>query len=250
MREIQELTLVIAHEGSGLDQTIDTLLASAQRFGTDFYDRLEGEPVRSNLTVQMVATPLDRIWIDNVVQNEQLQQARPVVQFEIMKSVEGTDYPWGREYREPRPIVRGERRTMSSGRRGLMDEIYCNGSVVLAMESPGDTFYAAWFISQLAATLVTIERMRTAGSAVEIEYALEIVIEDDEDEVPVRFSFGKNVEFYLGTHSFVPRGRHRLPRYSVGPIAERAALIDLVLQDVQHLVGRPASLISNVQIRT
>ncbi len=242
MREIQELTLVIANEASRLDERFNALVASADKFRAAFFQQfkspgdlsLAAMPPRPNQWhwFRMSAVPLNPLSIARVAGMNEFKPVQPTVRYRIFDKAQTSDFPWGREYRGARPIVRGERRTAMSNNRGLLDEIYNDGALTLGMVASGPRIYSGWVLNQLAAVVMTANSLRFAGGAPDAEFAIELSLETAGD---ARFKVAG--QEYFDDEFVFENGMTRFPRYSLGPKAEWVHLINEIMQDILHASG-------------
>jgi hypothetical protein len=94
--------------------------------------------------------------------------------------------------------------------------------------------YAGWMVALFANTLLSVELMRTAAGAGEVEYGLEIEVVNVGTKVPIGV-YGKG---FLGeTHGAFAQGTSVFPRYSIGPREEFAKLTAEFETDFWHITG-------------
>lgn len=235
MREIQELTLSVASQAGRIDQRFAALDTERTAFVNEFKAQIGN--FDNAFWMAMAAVPLNAISLGRVVRRAELAPAMPVVKFMLLGEPWRHDYPWGREHRRGVPIVRGERRTMISSNKGMLDEIYSDGCANIAMLAPGaNRVFVGWLISQIATMLQTIQMLRRAAGAADTEYAVAVDIRTTGPS-PIALSFGESFDFRMGETYHFPQRTLTFPRYSFGPDAEAPILIGEILQDILHAAG-------------
>jgi Putative DNA-binding domain len=248
MREIQELTLAIANESDRTDRRFAELGATAERFYDQVRQHWQRRPERGlpadQCYLRMSAVPLSRIWLNRVVGRPELKPVMPTVRFNSMGRSATADYPWGRNSRTARPIVRGERRSGIWDERACLDEIYCDGAVTIGFVGTGARIFSAWILSQLAALVLTIDTLRRAAGAAEAEYAVEVALHTTGR---IGLGFGNDNLFSDAGACFEPGGA-AFPRYSYGSTDGRLTLIGEIMQDIVHSSGFADSVEWNLHI--
>jgi hypothetical protein len=230
MREIQELTLTIASEADRLNKRFEELASNFSIIAPHIHAQMEAN--KPLLQLRVTAIPLNPLWLGRVVDRKDLAPASACIKFNLLNKTSDIDYPWGREHRSARPIVRGERRTMISKNKALIDEIYSDGAVTLASMYLGPRIYLGWILTQFAALLTTIEKLRRASGNADVEYALEMALHTDA-AMTLKLA-GSDV--FDDEYGFEPYST-KFPRYSYGQKSEQSVLINEMSQDILHSTG-------------
>ena len=241
MREIQELTLTIASESDRLNKRFEDLASNFSIIEPRIQPQMEAN--KPLLYLRVTAIPLNPLWLGRVVDRKDLAPASAWIKFSLFNQTSNIDYPWGREHRAARPIVRGERRTMISKTKALIDEIHSDGSVTLVSMYVGPRVYLGWILTQFAALLTTVEKIRRASGNVDVEYALEMALHANPG-MTLKLA-GQGV--YDDEYDFEP-GSTKFPRYSYGQRSEQPVLINEMSQDILHSTGCRVILNLNAEI--
>jgi len=123
---------------------------------------------------------------------------------------------------------------MVTEKKGLLEEIYSDGAVTLALANVGPRLYCSWILSQLGALVLTIEKLRLAGGAADTEYGLEVSLETRGN---VELRLVDDAWMYVGANYVFEQGSFSLPRFSLGDSGERVRLINEVMQEILHAAG-------------
>jgi hypothetical protein len=167
----------------------------------------------------------------------------PTIKYQILDKTLDMNYPWGREPRSGSPIVRGERRLMVGPKLALFDEIHSDGAVTIATLCLSERIYLGWILSQLAALLVTIDKMREVGGFPDAEYAIQMVTKTHGHTLKLMGGDG-----YFDDEYRFETGDQKFPTYSYSPRSEQAMLVNEMAQDILHAVGCRIELALNAEI--
>jgi hypothetical protein len=178
--------------------------------------------------------------IEKIIGNPDLPQVLPTIEVTIDKQ-RRLDFPWGRNQRRARPIVRGERRTYDLENYALFEQLFRNGDANFAHmrkytrsdDHHAYRFYIGWIFNLLAVALLSIDKLRLAGGVAEMEYALDMVINVRGE---VLLGFTDNDEWQDLVYK-LPPGVHKLPRCAIGPRDQFPNVCLLIMEDILHLVG-------------
>jgi hypothetical protein len=230
------MTLSTVYEMQRRDERLERLAEENEKYLTS-----RDEPnILPLAAICLSAASISPLSIEKIVGNAELAQVMPTIEVTI-DTRKRLDYPWGRNKRRVRPIVRGEQRTDEHENYGLFEQVFRNGDAnFLHMrryaennEGRPHRFYIGWIFNTLAVALLSIDKLRCAAGIAEEEYALDIQL-----NVRGRILLGfTDCDEEHGLLYQLPAGINKLPRYAIGTREQFPGACCLVMEDILHLVG-------------
>lgn len=242
MREIHELTLgrasemnKVAKRFAELEETFDAMIPRLSEKAPN--------PLANRFTARLSAVPLGDVSLGRIVGRSDLAPVTPSISYKILNQDVATNYPWGREPRTGAPIVRGERRQMIGSQISLFEEIYADGALTLANVHHSPQIFFGWLLSLISAMLVTVDKLREAAGAFDIEYAIKLELKPQGQYLKLGLNGYVDDEYrFRSPHPL------RFPTYSYGGRSDRQRLVDEIAQDILHAVGADIELTLGAEI--
>jgi hypothetical protein len=243
MREIQDLTFAVARGVDAVGKRLDV-----QRAEFRDWVRVGAQTGYRLLSVRATGTPASSdLFVDRV--HDVLEILPPRESFRV-KLEDGED---AHTFTSPlsasqrwRPVLRGTqaREGFPTGQRRSHIQLDCDGTVsywwgvsrTVDLNDPrqGYKLYAGWLFAVVLNALKAADRFRAHTAAHAVEYVFEIEIVPD-IELPVIAPSHWEPREAAGTLPASPP--LVLPRYTVGDIADRGAVLNLMWRDFWNAVG-------------
>jgi hypothetical protein len=242
MREIQDLTLNTERGMARIDNILKERKLNfdnnVKAFRKDVSHKMYG--------IRITIIPTTEICIEKIHEKDDIKAN--ILRFK--GTFDGSTYtdlfiaynigPW-------KPLLRGTRAEDGDKERRLAVELHSNGLIELQFfvseHDNSFTLYSSWFMSMICNALHYLHRMRLSTDTHELEYAMEIQINNVCGSLPVQ-GYGGPEFRDLG---YIKESNVVFPRYSIGPRDTYQLLCNLIEDDFWNHAGVPSDGI-NLQI--